>query len=617
MRIWQWCSITTLLLGLPLTSICQASKLAQEYQSQIGNRLQKAINESQPGVAGLLFGKKVQELSRQQILQMAQKQSPKILANQQRRTIAEAGVVQQAAGFDWTFGVSTSLTQTNFNARSEEITRERVTTLTNDGSSIADGLENPDGTGEEGVPLALSDNVGNLLCITVAGEIVNEEQCTLQTEITTEEEFASGDADSTNAWTLSTTSNKILQTGSRMQVGVGVSRRTKNFYPLDDLGLIGAISNSDPIGEGSRFPWTSKIFAEFQTPLPFGKNYGRYGSPVSLGRELSRINNDQSRHSENALLQILLLQIDNGYWNHVRSVLNLHSAGSRLANIQARLDSAERRYNSQDLTSYELTQVQSAMASSRAQEQSAWLAFIETSNQLVQLLDMDHSSLILPAGFYEDLKEHEPLNRISFHQHVLKNNPGLNASRASIRGNEVLLKNAGENLKPDLNVVINLELSQSDRVLGYEDLGGSLGNLFDPDNTNWFLGVQYKLPFGRNADKARRSQAAVRLTQSRQSLTLEELNLTARVNALIVRNDTTLSLLNHAEKRFELAQTAYDKALSARNRGRLTEFEFLTILDNLDGARRAWINQLIAQQQIKSDSLVLEGKLSTLAGGGQ
>ncbi len=586
--------------------------LALNYQEQSSEIVRTAIKEQQAGVAGLLYGKKLQEVSSKQILQIALKQAPQILANQQRRIIAEAGVVQQEAAFDWVFSADTSLTITNFNARSDSINRERVTNITISGDDVSVNPDDEQEVAEDGVPIAVADSAGNLLCVTVAGEVVNEEQCALNTEVSTKKEFAAGSGDSTNALTLTTRGSKQLGNGSQAQIGLGISRRTKNFYPLDDLGLIGAQSNTDPIGKGSRFPWTSRIF--FSYSIPIGKNSGRYGSVPSLGRELSIVNNQHSRFSEKAVGELLLLQVDSSYWSHVKSLLNLQSANQRLRNTNERLKSAERKFKSRSLTNYELLQVRQAVANASAQLQNAWFSFIKTTQNLAQLVGVGNATVILPTDFNSDLYEHKELNRKKFRKNVLQNNPSLNASREEIKSSEILLKNAKQNLKSDLSLAISLELSQSDRVLGYEGAGDSLGSLFDPDNTRWFIGLQYKLPFGRNAEKARHSQANIALNQSRESQTLQEMQISAEINELVARNDTTESQLAFAQNRLSLAQVAYDKGIVARGRGNIPEFEFLTILDDLDSARRGWINQLIAQQQINAQALLLEGKLSATVG---
>ncbi len=605
---------------LLLQPFAHASELARNFQDRLAEQIQNAAESQQPGVAAILFGRQLSELSRQQALQLALRQSPQILANGQSRIIAESQLIQQSAGFDWVLGLSTSLTQTDFNERSEQITRERVTALTIDGNSIDNAVEDPaddNETGEDGVPVAIADSVGNLLCITVAGEIVNEEQCALQTEVTTQEEFASGDADSTNAWTLAADTGKQFDIGSRIQFGLGISRRTKNFYPLDDLGLIRAVSNSDPIGNGSRYPWTSRIFVEYLTPLPFGKNYGLYGSAASLGRELARINNQRSRFSERSIEESLLLQVDDAYWNHVRSSLRLQSSINTKNNLLERLESADRQFRARSLTNYELSQVQSAVARSRANEQAAWVAFIDSAERLGGLLDMDSDTLIVPAGFHETLAETAILGGDETLKTVLSDNPGINASRVTVQSNETLVKNAEQNFKPDISLVLSLELSQSDRVLGYEDLGDSLSNVFDPDNTIWFLGLQYKLPFGKNAERARRHQTEISLTQARNNVILDEIDLSSQANSLLARNNASLRLSNEAEQRLRLAEAAFERAQVARNRGSISEFEFLFIVNDLDAARVAWIDRLVEQQRIESSLLALQGKLADEMRAGQ
>lgn len=610
-------STRRLLAGILILSISPcvlaATDPAKQYQSKAADRVRGAVAAQQDGLAARLFGQSLEAFTLADVRRMAQSQAPQVLANAQQRRIAASGVERQRAAYDWSLAFTARYTQTQFNERSEDITRERVTEVTIGGNNVVDNAQEGQ-TDENGAPIAVTGSGGDLLCITVDGEVVNEEECALRTEVTTQNEFASADADATNAFSLGVTASKLFVPGGVLSGGLSLQHRTKNFYPLDDAGLIEPLSVDDPIGNGSRYPWTSRLFLQYLTPVPFGRGYGRDGSDAGLGLALAQVNDQRSRHSEHAVQQLLFLRIENAYWNHVRALLNVHAAESHRENLSARLASAERKFRARDLTRYELSQVESALAGARAASENAWVGFIATSAQLSALLGLEDGAMVLPAGFDETVDGISAQDQATALAQVMTDNPSINASRVAIRGDEAVLRHAEHSLKPDLNVVLSMAFSQSDRVLGYEDMADSLSHVFDPDNSEWFVGVQYRLALGKQAEKARKQQAELRLRQSQNALTLEEMQLQTELNGLIARNNAAIARTAHAERQLTLADAAFERGTRARGNGSISEFEYLLIVSDLDTAHQRWIEQLVEQQQVRAALLALQGQLTEQPG---
>lgn len=609
-------ALTIMLIGPCLSANAEVS-LLDSFDLDAHRTVALALSGQQGGVAEVLKGYSINELSRSQALSLAVKQAPQLLANDQSRLIAESNLTQQQALFDWTLALSASFSQTDFNERTDSINRERVTGFTLSGDQPTVGDPNAEPTvDEDGAPVVVSDSVGNLLCITIAGEIANPEQCAFRTEISEKNEFASADADATNAWSFGLSGSRNFHLGSQLELGLSLSRRTKNFYPLDDLGLLAPLSIEDPIGNGSRYPWTTTVFLEYITPLPFGKNYGQYGSAAALGEKLASLANEQSRQTEHSVREQLLQQVDNAWWQLSRNLMRLQSAKNKQSNLSARLDSAKRRYELREITTFELAQVRASLARSHAREQTAWVAFIQSSEQLTGLLGIERGSVLFPAGLGESVQSAERFDKKGLLAEVVKNNPAIQADRVAVLNSQAIAKNAEQNVKPDLNVILRFELSQSDRVLGYESAGESLSNSLSPDNSNWFVGLNYRYPFGKNAEKAQRFQSQIRLNQAQRTLLQNEISLTSRVNQTVVGMDAFIANTEAAAVRVKLAGDAFERATKERSRARISEFEYLQIVDDLESAQVAWIDQLINQQTLHSSALALQGKLMTETGAG-
>lgn len=613
--------VRRLALLITLAGYCWSAnaemELLESFDADARKTIEAALNGQQAGVTRVLKDHSIREVSRSDSLSLAIKQAPQLLANEQSRAIAEAKLTQQKAVFDWVLALSASFTQTDFNERTDFINRERVTGFTISGDQPAAGDPNADPTvDEDGTPIVVSDSVGNLLCITIAGEIANPEQCAFSTEISEREEFASADVDATNAWSFAVSSSRNFHMGSQLELGLSLSRRTKNFYPLDDLGLLAPLSVDDPIGNGSRYPWTTTLFLEYVTPLPFGKNYGQYGSAAALGERLASLANEQSMQTENSVREQLLQQVDNAWWQLSRSLMRLQSAKNKQNNLNARLDVAKRRYELREISNFEFAQVRANLARSHAREQSAWVAYIQSSQQLNGLLGLERGNILFPVGLGESVQSAERFDKRALLVDVVQNNPSIEADRVAVLNSQAIAKNAEQNFKPDLNVVLRLELSQSDRVLGYESAGDSLSNSLSADNSNWFVGLSYRYPFGKNAEKAQRFQSQIRLKQARTRLLQNEISLISRVNQTVVNMDALIANTEAAAVRVKLAKEAFERATKERSRSRISEFEFLQVVDDLESSQVAWIDQLINQQTLHSSALALQGRLMTESGAG-
>ena len=584
--------------------------------------LATAVASQQGGAAGLLYGKRVRELTPQAMRRLALTQAPLVQALASQRRVAEAGLIQQQAGFDWVLGASATYRKTDFFERSEVITRERATLVTVSGDDLGGDVpdEEEDDTtpdvDEEGNAIAVQDSAGNLLCITVDGELVNPEQCALQTEISTEREFASGGGDPTDTWTFSLTGDRQFAMGSLLQLSLTLSRRNKNFYPLDNSGLISAISADDPIGNGSRYPWASTLAVTYSTPLPFGSGFGERGSASALGLRLASISAEQSRPLEDANVANALVAVEAQYWAHARNWLALQSNVSIRNALDARLASAERRFNARELTNYELAQVRAAKASAMANEALAWAEFIASSGQLAASLGLDDGDVIEPTGI-DSVALPELAERNVFVRRVLDSNPQITVSRLSVDAGEAVLNFSEETLKPDLNVVLSLGLSQSDAVLGYESATDSLSNVFDPDNTRWFAGLSYRLPFGRQAEKARREQASLSLRRAQNSVRQTEVALAASAGSHYAQVAASQRLLTEARERVRLAESAFERALTARNRGVIPEFEFIAATSELARAELDYAARVAEAGQLATVTQALLGDLSLTTGESQ
>jgi hypothetical protein len=156
---------------------------------------------------------------------------------------------------------------------------------------------------------------GSFVCVTVDGLLVNPDQCSLQTEVSPRREFASRKIDKENhAWSFTWAASQLFPWGSLLSVEFETTRRTKSFFPLDDIGLNRQLSASDPIGQGSNFPWTTDFSVSLTSPLPFSRDFGPYGSLDNVGVKLARVGRRQADWDLAAVANAALRDANDAYW---------------------------------------------------------------------------------------------------------------------------------------------------------------------------------------------------------------------------------------------------------------------------------------------------------------
>ena len=160
-------------------------------------------------------------------------------------------------------------------------------------------------------------------------------------------------------------------------------------------------------------------------------------------------------------------------------------------------------------------------------------------------------------------------------------------------------------------------MSQSDAVLGYESATDSLTHVFDPDNTRWFAGLSYRWPFGRQAEKARREQASLSLRRAQNSVRQTEVALAASAGSHYASVSASERLLSEARERVSLAESAFERALTARNRGSIPEFEFIAAASELTRAQLDYAARVAEAGQLATVTRALLGELSLQTGESQ
>jgi outer membrane protein TolC len=595
--------------------------LTLQQEKEIQHLILTALEDGDYGARTYLKGKNAIFLTLDDALRQAVERNLLIQLQKQDRLIADSLLTQRQAAFDPLFNITGTYTHSKTFDRNDFVFRERGTNFVIDGRTLnPDGSINDEGNvgdqfttppGEEGLQVPVTDAFGNFVCVTVSGELVNPEQCALETERFGAVEFASRRTNALEAWNFSLGAAQLFPWGSSLEVQFQSTRRLKTFFSLDDLGLIQPLSETDPIGQGSRFPWTSELFAAFATALPLSKDFGPYGSAPNVNVMLAQVGRRQADWTIKAAINEALRDVDNTYWELVRSLLQLQIAEQQRETLQALAKSSERLFKEQQITAYDKAQTDTDLANIENRLEILWNSVLDNTHRLEELLDYESSNRpILPSRYTAALRKPVVFDQEQMFATAQRVRPELNISRLELESSTILLKRSRVQTRPDLAFVVSINFGQSDRVLGYESWQDSVSNVFDPDQRDYFVGLVFRIPLGNRAVKSRLAQAQLQFKQAQAQLQQTENQVIQELNLVMTDAYSTYAQIAQTKAALEFSQIAYDRAIRLRNEGLISEFELLQRLDDLLIARAFYTDALIDHRKTQAQLLAAEGVLA-------
>lgn len=564
-----------------------SAELVPERLEAVSEAIRTAVREGGEGVLAVVGGRQLVELPQARVADLARKRSLAVQVQVQGREQARAFADERDAAFDLVVNFNVNHQRNDFFARSEVIARDRIPDvdfeeLQRDARALAAGQPNPQ---------------SRFFCVVVDGVLVNEAECAseTQTEFSALREFASFDLDTTHSTGIGLDLIKPLRFGGRVDFFVQSTHRKKDFYNLGFLNE--PLDLDDPIGLGSRFPWTSFIGVEFSTPVPFARNFGTHGNFDNVSLRLAGIAEEQADWNLAATVNTVVGEVLTRYWTLVGAMETLHATRSHRETLEQIFAGIQRLYDQRLITSYDYSQVQADLENVRNQEEIAWSAYVVTSNALAELLDYEPSTLILPVDLSFEDPSSRQLDAQRARQTALGKRYELKAGEAEIRSAEEIIRFRENQTRPDISVVASVNYAQSDAAIGYRNWGGSLWQLLEPDSSNYFIGIFYRLPFGHKAERSALSQARAQSMQAQDQYGLLELGITEQVNSAVASVSSAALQSELARTNLELAQSAYERAERLQGLGLATQFELLRTFSDLLDARLAHIGASVAYQQ--------------------
>jgi outer membrane protein TolC len=218
---------------------------------------------------------------------------------------------------------------------------------------------------------------------------------------------------------------------------------------------------------------------------------------------------------------------------------------------------------------------------------------IEDIGQAVTIID----SFIMTENTYDE--------RIAVDE-ALKNKPDILMSKIIIENNELGLRMARNSVMPELNLVYTYSVKGfTDDIRNKNDISRMLNTMTDYNNkyTEWYAGVQFKMPFLTRTEKAKKLEKEYELKKAESDylnkkdvIEVEIKNAVNDINYFKKAVDTYKKILDLQVRNLALAKKDYESG----------KIDSKYYVDYMNMARGAKIQHAVNDLQFKISSLRLE-----------
>jgi outer membrane protein len=182
--------------------------------------------------------------------------------------------------------------------------------------------------------------------------------------------------------------------------------------------------------------------------------------------------------------------------------------------------------------------------------------------------------------------------------------PDALSAEETIKQLKIDLETARRNQQPDLNLTASLGYTARATNAGY---GQAISNLPNDHGNNWALGLNYSMPWGNHAERARYRTAQSNLTSRKTQLEQLEQTLLVNVRAAVRAVETNIEAVGIAEKATLLALKQYEQQKARYDAGLSTSRLVLLAQDDLENARFQELSARVALRRAAAELHRLEG----------
>lgn len=294
---------------------------------------------------------------------------------------------------------------------------------------------------------------------------------------------------------------------------------------------------------------------------------------------------------------------ENSYYNLVTAREALRIAQLTLDGNQRLFDENKARRSTGVMTDLDVLSAEVGVARARNTLVQRQQAVRDAEERLLNLINAP-SLDTRPGPVAFDLYTEGAPNFAASYKLAREFYPDTLSQEQTIKQLELSLATAKRNTLPNLDLVAALGYSARTTNAGYSQ---AVANLPNDHGNNWSLGLNYSVPWGQHAEKARMRQAANSLSSSKVRLEQLEAQLMLDVRIAVRAVETNLVSVEIAGKATELAARQYDQQKARFDAGLSTSRIVLQFQDDLENARNAELSAKLALRRAVAELRRLEG----------
>ncbi|MES2694102.1 MAG: TolC family protein [Verrucomicrobiota bacterium] len=334
---------------------------------------------------------------------------------------------------------------------------------------------------------------------------------------------------------------------------------------------------------------------------PLLADAGRRAATAGIDRAKLQVNIASIAYKSRVLA--VISDTENSYYNLVAARETLRIRQFSLEYNQRFLEENSARRQTGVATDLDVLSAEVGLARARQQLVQAQQSVRDAEDRLLNLInDPSFEARVGPVAF-DDYKGGIP-NFSESYKRAREYYPETLSAEEQMKQLRIDLDTARRNQLPDLNLIAQLGYVARTNPDGYIDVIESLPR--EPGN-NWQLGLNYSMPWGRHADKARFRIAQTQLNSQKLRLDQLEQALLVNVRSAVRAVETQLVAVEIASKGSELALRQYEQQSARFQAGLSTSRLVLQFQDDLEDARFLELSARLALRRAAAELGRLEG----------
>ncbi|MBI5692159.1 MAG: TolC family protein [Verrucomicrobia bacterium] len=334
---------------------------------------------------------------------------------------------------------------------------------------------------------------------------------------------------------------------------------------------------------------------------PLLSNFGRQAAMAALDTARLAFGIATTTYKSNVLTTVA--NTENAYYNLVAAREAFRIAQLSLDANQRLFDENKARRSTGVMTDLDVLSAEVGVARARNTLVQREQAVRDAEERLLNVINAGSFDVRPGPVAFDPYNEGKP-NFAQSYKLAREFFPDTLSQEQTIKQMEIALTTAKRSALPDLDLVASVGYSARTTSANY---GQAIANLPNDHGNNWALGLNYSMPWGQQADKARLRQAANNLSSSKIRLEQLEAQLMLDVRIAVRAVETNLVAVEIAAKATELAARQYDQQKARFDAGLSTSRIVLQFQDDLESARNAELTAKLALRRAVSDLRRLEG----------